>query len=119
MHRHKDNQLPQTLVKAEEAGELARADHLLDEIVDLQKAAKRIPQTAEANGDLRIALSAIRELRPTLELLAKLGWLLDKKRQHTTAMRTFVLPESPRRKSIVESFRDVNATIVYDAPTVM
>ena len=121
VHRHKENHLPRALVKAKRAEEVVLTDCLLDEIVDLKEDGKRILKEAEANGDLRIAPSAIRELRSTLELLAKLGGLLDKKPQHTTAMPIFVLPESPRRKSIVESFQDVDSTVVDvdDNPKVM
>jgi len=64
--------LPGALIKAQEAGEVARADNLLGQVRDLQARALAILSQAEAAGDLKTALHAIREARGTLELLAKM-----------------------------------------------
>ena len=71
LHRHKRH-LSATLMKAEEAREAAQADSLLEQLQNLQTRALAILETAEASGDLRTALGAIREARGNLELLAKL-----------------------------------------------
>jgi hypothetical protein len=60
------------LVKAQDAAEVAHADNLLEQVKSLQARALTILDKAEASGDLRTALSAIREARGNLELLAKL-----------------------------------------------
>ena len=78
LSRHKANHLPAKLVLAEKAEEVAQADDLLDQVRDLQGRALAILDKAEATGELRTALSAIREARGNLELLAKLlGELSD------------------------------------------
>ena len=81
LSRHKANHLPATLVKAQEAREVARADDLLDEVRSLQARALTILDRAERVGDLRTALGAIREARGNLELLAKLMGQIDKRPQ--------------------------------------
>ena len=79
LSRHKANHLPATLVKAQEAQAVARADDLLDEVRSLQARALTILDRAERVGDLRTALGAIREARGNLELLAKLMGQIDKR----------------------------------------
>src|SRR5829696_3248039 len=81
LSRHKANHLPATLVKAQEAQEVARADDLLEDVKSLQARALSILNTAEGGGDLRTALGAIREARGNLELLAKLVGQLDARPQ--------------------------------------
>lgn len=72
INRHNENHLPVTLTLAQEAKEAACADDLLSQVKDLQKKALTILSKAELSGDLRTAVSAIREARGNLELLAKL-----------------------------------------------
>lgn len=69
--RHREH-LPNQLVKASEAQEVAHADTLLEQVRTLQGRALSILDRADEAGDLRTALSAIREARGNLELLAKL-----------------------------------------------
>ena len=78
LHRHKAEHMPVALVKAQEAADVAEADDLLSQVRYLQGKAMSILGKAEAAGDLRTALGAIREARGNLELLAKLmGELSD------------------------------------------
>jgi hypothetical protein len=78
IRRHRRNHLPEKLAKAQEAGEVAQADTLLEQVRDLQERALDILDKAEEAGELRTALGAIREARGNLELLAKLlGELSD------------------------------------------
>ena len=79
VRRHKANHLPATLAKAHGAGEAARGDDLLEQVGDLQRRALAILELAERTGELRTALSAIREARGNLELLAKLLGELDER----------------------------------------
>jgi hypothetical protein len=79
VRRHKGSHLPAKLVMAEAAAEVAQADDLLDQVRDLQGRALTILERAEEAGELRTALSAIREARGNLELLAKLLGELDER----------------------------------------
>lgn len=72
VHRHKKSHLPAFLTKAVDAEEIIRADDLLAQVRNLQTKALSILAKAEAAGDLKIALQAIREARGNLELLARL-----------------------------------------------
>lgn len=71
--RHHDDHLPSTLLKAQAAREAADADALLAQVVDLRDKALAVLEKAEGSDDLRAAVSAIREARGCVELLAKLA----------------------------------------------
>jgi hypothetical protein len=71
--RHKGRHLPALLVKAHEAEEAAVADDLLSQVEDLQARTLRILDAAEASGEYRVALSAMREARANIELLGRLA----------------------------------------------
>ena len=79
--RHVKEHLPELLAKAHEAEEAARAGELLDEARDLQARTLAILEAAERTRQHRTALSAIREARGNLELLAKLLGELDQRPQ--------------------------------------
>ena len=72
MYRHQQGHLPATLLKAREAHQVAHADNLLAQLQSVQQKALEILAMAEGTGDLRSALAALRELRGTVELTAKL-----------------------------------------------
>jgi hypothetical protein len=72
LSRHKNQHIPKAMTKAQEAQEVAQADNLLEQVQNLQAKALSILAKAEASGDLRTALTGIREARACLELLAKL-----------------------------------------------
>ncbi len=80
IRRHWSGHVPQELAKAQEVGEIARADTLLGQLKGLQVATLRILGEAEAVGDIRTALVAIHEARATLELLARLWFWPGHKR---------------------------------------
>ncbi len=79
VRRHKANHLPARLAKAHEAEEVSRADDLLRQVRILQSKTLSILLRAEGAGDLRTALSAVREARGNVELLAKLSGELDER----------------------------------------
>lgn len=81
VRRHRTNHLPATLVKAQDAQEVAEADDLLAQVQDLQARTLSILEEAETTKAHRTALSAIREARSNLELLAKLLGELDDRPQ--------------------------------------
>ena len=72
MSRHQQGHLPATMLKAREAQQVAHADGLLAQLQSLQQKALEILVRVEGTGDLRSALAALRELRGTVELTAKL-----------------------------------------------
>ena len=72
VYRHQQGHLPATMLKAREAQEVAHADGLLAQLQSLQQKTLEILARAEGTGDLRSALAALRELRGTEELTAKL-----------------------------------------------
>ena len=72
IRRHRQH-IPQLLVKASQAMEVAQADDLLDQVRDLQRRALSILDKAEAADELRTALAAIAQARGNLELLGKLA----------------------------------------------
>jgi hypothetical protein len=79
VRRHKANHLPAKLVMAQAAEEVAQADDLLTQMQDLQRRTLAILEAAETTNQHRTALSAIREARSNLELLAKLIGELDER----------------------------------------
>ena len=70
--RHKKH-IPVALLKAQEAVVVSNADTLLHQVKDLQSKALQILTDAQAAGDPKTALMAIREARSTLELLGKVS----------------------------------------------
>ncbi len=98
--RHHGTHLPEELVKAQEAEEVARADRLLGEIIGLKGRALGILDKAEAAREYRPAVAAIREARGCIELLAKLAGEL----QETTSVNIVILPEWHRvRETVLEA----------------
>ena len=81
VYRHKTEHLPAHLLKAREDEEVAQADHLLEQVRNLQAHALNILERAEKAGDLRTALAAIYQARGNLELLGKLAGELDERPQ--------------------------------------
>ena len=88
MYRHQQEHLPAALVKGKDAEEVAHGDSLLDQVRSLQGKALAILVQAEAAGDLRAALGAVREARGNLELLAKMLDLMNM--SHEVDVKTVV-----------------------------
>ena len=95
--RHKAEHVPATLAKAQEAQEVARADDLLADVRALQARTLAILNAAEASEQHRTALSAIREARSNLELLAKLLGELDER----PAVNVVLSPEWLELRAVV------------------
>jgi hypothetical protein len=97
IQRHGHNHLPAVLTKAQEAEEVARADDLLASVRGLQARTLTILDAAEASEQHRTALSAIREARSNLELLAKLLGELDER----PAVNVVLSPEWLELRAVV------------------
>ena len=65
------------LARAQEAQEIVQADSLLEKVGALLARTDAIYAESVANGDMRLALSAIREKRGCLKLLGKVTGELD------------------------------------------
>lgn len=72
LSRHNAEHIPAQLSRAHDAGEVAAADSLLDQVRGLQHRTLAILEAAQSSRENRTALSAIGEARRNLELLAKL-----------------------------------------------
>ena len=104
--RHKADHLPRKLALAKDAQETAQADDLLADLRGLRQRADRLylvsegilrralqaQDLASANAAVRSAISANREARGTLELLAELEGKLERRAQTTIILS----PEWPR-----------------------
>ena len=75
--RHKESHIPDALIKAQDAGEVAQGDNLLAQVKALQTEAQAILGEARAAGDLRTALRGIGQALSCLELLSKIEGRLD------------------------------------------
>jgi hypothetical protein len=79
--RHAKEHLPELLSQAHRAEEAARADDLLRQVTELQSKTLNLLLKVEEAGELRTALTAIREARGNVELLAKLRGELNERPQ--------------------------------------
>lgn len=96
LHRHKCNDLPMALSRAVEAQNAVAASDLLSQVRTLASRAEAILGRAEASGDLRTALLAIREVRCTFELLGAATGQLSPKQHESVGQPLFSLPEGTR-----------------------
>jgi hypothetical protein len=87
--RHHDAHLPEMLLKARAAEEVARADDLLEQVRALRSKSLALLGKAEAAGDLRTALAGVREARACVELLAEMVQALDRR----PTMNVLLAPE--------------------------
>ncbi len=110
LHRHRNAHLPKALAKAQEAEEILRGESLLEEVGALLARTDTIYVESVANGDMRLALSAIREKRGCLELLGKVTGELDGPEHNTDFRPMFSLPDGSYPRVTVEGVHD-NKTI--------
>ena len=106
LHRHRNAHLPKALAKAQEAEEIVRADSLLGEVEALMARTDTIYSECVAAGDMRLALSAIREKRGCLELLGKATGELDRPEPRHDPRPMFSLPEGSYPRVTVEVEKD-------------
>ena len=107
--RHKESHIPDALVEAQDAGEVAQADDLLGQVRALQDEAQDILTEARAAGDLKTALRGIGQALSCLELLFKVeGRLQDQQSvQVNVNLDIFHSPEWVRvGRMLAEVLRD-------------
>ena len=120
LRRHKKNHLPEALARAQDAHEVAQADDLLAQVRELQERALAILTKAERSGELRVALTAIREARGCIELLGKLAGELQQEgtvnivlAPEWLALRTTILaalaPHPDARLAVARALEDGHA----------
>ena len=107
LHRHKHGHVPVALAKARDAQKVADAEGLLGQIQKLTAEARKIKSMAEDKGDLRTALSAIRELVRMVELLAKLRGELDE----SPKVAVVSLPEWRHVVRVLDSYPQVRLEV--------
>jgi len=95
--RHHDDHLPETLAKAREAEEMARADDLLIQVKALRSKAMALLMKAEQAGDLRTALRGVAEARACIELLAEMVQAIDRR----TVINLVTSPEWLQVRAVV------------------
>jgi len=76
VYRH-GKHIERNLIKAKEVEQMADADSLMKQIKQLHQKALELLSKAESENDYRTALTAIREARGCLEVLAKLSGELN------------------------------------------
>jgi hypothetical protein len=84
------------LVKAREAVEVGQASNVLSFVRGLVTKAHQYTELAEQKGDLRTAMTGLRELTRMAELLAKLTGELEQ-RGETNIVNVSVTPEAAER----------------------
>lgn len=95
--RYRNDRLPAALAKAHEAGEVAHADDLLQQVRQLRGKAISILLAAEKAGDLRTALMGVREARACVELLAEMEGELNRAPQ----VNIVLSPEWTRLRAVI------------------
>ena len=102
LHRHHKAHLPKALARAQEAEEIVRGESLLEEVEALMARTDIICEQSMANGDMRLALSAIREKRGCLELLGKVTGEIDGPEHPADPRPMFALPNGSYPRITVE-----------------
>jgi len=88
LQRHKKH-IPQQLVKAQDAKEVAAADSLMGRVTELDRKAQDVYVRAIKAENLNAAIASVRELRGILELYAKITGEL----QAQTVNNIVIMPE--------------------------
>ena len=98
LHRHqKAGHIPATIAKFEEAKKIAQGEDLLRYTKALLGRTISYMNQAESAGDLRTAISAVREARGCVELLGKVTGELCTNAQTAIQVNTTVKPVEPPR----------------------
>ncbi len=97
LQRHAREHLPELLVRAKDAVEVAEADSLLDRVESLYKRTEAILGVAESNSEWGTALQAIRECRGNLELLGR----VTKELQDAPTLHLHLNPEWLELRAVI------------------
>ena len=98
IRRHREH-IPELLVKATQAMEVADADYLIDKLRGLEKDAR---QALEANrgDDWRVFLASIGEIRENIKLLAQVSGKLQQIQLQMNQVNVISLEEHPEYKRL-------------------
>src|SRR5512135_2726012 len=72
LFRHRNGHIATALILSKQVAEADYGDDLFAQMMDINRRTRLILTQAEAAGDPRLALSAIREVRGNMELQAKI-----------------------------------------------
>ena len=97
LSRHAKDHLPGLLAEAKRAVEVAEAGDLLSRVEALHARTLAILEAAEGTGELRTALSAIREARGNLELVGRVTKELDER----PALNLYFSPEWLELRAVI------------------
>jgi uncharacterized protein YigA (DUF484 family) len=107
IRRHREH-IPEMLVKASRAEEVAQADSLLDRIEALQERTEAALEKAEEQENLFAILGAIREMRRNLELIGE----VTKELNRTPTVNLHLRPEWLEVKAVILSAVDRHPEIL-------
>lgn len=112
LDRHRAEHIPAALARAKDARNEAQGDSLLQKMRTLDARAIGIATKAENRGDLRVAMSGIREQARLVELQAKLAGQLN----DATTVNVVVGPEWTRIRavllSVLQPYPEARAAVV-------
>ena len=112
LQRHAREHLPELLVKAKDAVEVAEADSLLDRVEGLYKRTEAILEAAEGNSEWGTALQAIRECRGNLQLLGR----VTKELQDAPTLHLHLNPEWLELRAVIvdvlEPYSEVRGAVL-------
>lgn len=115
LRRHLANHVPVLLAEAARSKLFSRAESLTERLELLTDEAQSIKAKAEAGGDLRTALAAVRELVRMVELLGRFQGDLE----DAPAIRITVVPEWQIVLRVLDSFPEARlalAAALEDGP---
>jgi hypothetical protein len=101
LQRHAHEHLPELLMRARDAVEVAEADSLLDRVESFYKRIEAILEAAESNSEWGTALQAIKECRGNLELLGR----VTKELQDAPSLHLHFNPEWLERRAVIVGIR--------------
>lgn len=96
LQRHQQH-VSQMISKSQEAVEFARADDLVSELQGLASEARRLQAKAEADGDTRTAIAALRELARLIEIRARVAGELRDREVNLNVLNVSVDDSTARR----------------------
>ncbi len=112
LQRHARDHLPELLVRAKDAAEVAEADSLLTRVEGLYRRTEAILEAAERGGEWGTALQAIRECRGNLELLGR----VTKELQDAPTLNLYLSPEWLEMRTVIvgalESYPDARGSVL-------
>jgi hypothetical protein len=108
LQRHKEDHMPLDLIKTKMAGEICRAEGLLNKLISLKNDAERIAKKAESDDDLKTALAGIREQSRIIEILAKMQGQIQQPQINLTTNNFALLKIHDRLSRKLEGIIETN-----------